>query len=90
MTPEEVRAVVERVVAEHGGGWVKRGAGHGLLLELAPPPHGEPFCDMSIGVGESRRVYPKMSGYCDTGIARAVALWPEMQRLCAMLREALK
>lgn len=90
MTPAEVRAIVERVVLEHGQGWKVRGSGsHGLLCEVAAPIADSP-CEVYAGVGQSGRVYPHINGWTDASCARAVALWPEMQRLCQMLREALR
>lgn len=88
-TPAEVQAIVERVVVEHWQGWHIRSRGFGVMLEVAAPPD-DVACDVNAGVGQSGKVYPRIAGWSDKSCARAVALWPEMQRLCAMLREALK
>ena len=91
MTPAEVRAIVERVVAEHGQGWsVVQTASSGERWTRAfcwPPGGGaEGFVVVTAG-----RVCPKFSkAKNEAECARAVALWPEMQRLVAMLREALR
>lgn len=84
MTPAEVRAVVERVVLEHGGGW-----------QLAPATFWWELSDRSrsgmIKITIDGGIDPCLhSARGDAACARAVALWPEMQRLGAMLREALR
>lgn len=90
MTPAEVRAIVERVVAEHGQGWgtlwtSMRRADRCAGWVLAG------CCDVEVRLsGDVISVTPAIyRSHGDVECARAVALWPEMQRLCAMLREAL-
>lgn len=82
-TLEETRAIVERVVAEHGQGWhVSTGFDARLTVDIIGTP---------AYIVVDRMVWPSFWGVSgDTSCARAVALWPEMQRLVHMLREALK
>lgn len=93
MTPAEVRAIVERVVVEHGCGWEVEFQGPKKLLRIAVGPRGETAGVMvdRYGPGWPWRVHPEIGhSISETCCARAVALWPEMQRLCSMLREALR
>ena len=84
MTPAEVRQIVERVVADHGCGWVYVER-HGQAYARKPNTLGMVF----VGFGDN--VSPNIpESWGDAECARAVALWPEMQRLCQMLREALR
>jgi hypothetical protein len=86
MTPAEVRAIVERVVAEHGQGWhAQEYAATWRISEetLFPPAF------VSVR-GDDGMATPRMAAGGDVECARAVALWPEMQRLVQMLREALR
>lgn len=95
MTHAEVRSVVERVVVEHGQGWLVEMHGSKRKPIIAAGP-----VDGSAGVYVYREG-DKLTGYWvanptirnvegDRYVASAVALWPEMQRLVQMLREALK
>lgn len=85
MTPAEVRQIVERVVADHGGGWVAQEYSDTWRISektLFPPAF------VSVR-GDDGMATPRMSASGTAECARAVALWPEMQRLVSMLREAL-
>lgn len=84
MTPAEVRAIVERVVAEHGPLWSVSGEGSITVRRRAQPGL---FIRIEHALSDVRPVLCEHRG--DAECARAVSLWPEMQRLCAMLREAL-
>lgn len=85
MTPAEVRAVVERVVAEHGQGWRLSSNRVNRTTVTAPISGAKLLVSYD---GDS--VWPSFVDVSfDQDCARAVALWPEMQRLASMLREAL-
>ena len=84
-TPAEIRAIVERVVVEHGQGWHAQQYAYTWRISeetLFPCAY--------VSVTDSRVATPVFASSGDAECARAVALWPEMQRLVQMLREALK
>jgi hypothetical protein len=89
-TPTEVRAIVERVVVEHGCGWtIRLWSPYQSEFEIVPcnDSHVTIFSLVKV---RADRVWPVVYADGSESCARAVALWPEMQRLVAMLREALK
>lgn len=87
MTPAEVRAIVERVVVEHGCGWDVLSPSGGTWTTVA---YGLAALSLRVSHIGPHRVTPQLDvAEGDAEVEEAVALWPEMQRLCAMLREAL-
>jgi hypothetical protein len=96
-TPTEVRQIVERVANEHGhwrlSPWACGPAPlSGLVLV---PPGSAAGCSGSTKIRfymqRGTVVRPEIEASASDEICAAVvALWPEMQRLVAMLREALR
>jgi hypothetical protein len=98
MTPAEVRAIVVAVAVEHGHWRLSPWAvGHAPLSGLVlVPPGSSAGCSGNTKIRfymqrDAVVVRPEIEASASDQICAAVvALWPEMQRLVAMLREALK